>query len=143
MKFSDNIIRKNLDVVNVIKTTSEMEARQEYNSNLLDIERENAMGIIFTCGEIEELNEKGYLKDYQLLDDNGGYPFGNCVIVLAAQFKDGEIEELGLSDRVEEVYYTREFEDEYADLDFSGKWWAKGCTGEAIFADYSDFEMLV
>ena len=99
-------------------------------------------GIVFTYDEIEELNEKGYLNDYQLLDDNGGDPYGNCVIVLAEQFEDGEIEELDLSDRVEEVYYTREFEDEHADLEFSGKWWAKGCTGEAIFADYSDFEML-
>lgn len=41
MKFSDNIIRKNLDIVHVIRTTSEMEAREEYNSNLWDIEREN------------------------------------------------------------------------------------------------------
>lgn len=100
-------------------------------------------GIIFTYDEIEELNEKGYLNDYQLLDDNGGDPYGNCVIVLVEQFGDGEIEELELSDRVEEVYYTREFKDEHADLEFSGEWWAKGCTGEAIFADYSDFEMLV
>jgi hypothetical protein len=43
MKFSDNIIRRNLDVVHVIRTTSEMEAREEFNSNLWDIERENIL----------------------------------------------------------------------------------------------------
>ncbi len=43
MKFSDNIIRKNIDVVYVIRTTSEMEAREEFNSNLWDIERENIL----------------------------------------------------------------------------------------------------
>lgn len=99
-------------------------------------------GIIFTYDEIEELNENGYLTDYQLLDDNGGDPYGNCVIVLVNQFLDGEIEELGLTDRIEDVYYTNEFDDCFADLDFDGKWYAKGCTGEAIFDDYSDFEKL-
>jgi hypothetical protein len=43
MKFSDNIIRRNLDVVHVIRTTSEMEAREEFNSNFWDIERENIL----------------------------------------------------------------------------------------------------
>jgi hypothetical protein len=43
MKFSDNIIRKGLDVVHVIRTTAEMEAREEFNSNLWDIEHENIL----------------------------------------------------------------------------------------------------
>ena len=34
MKFSDNIIRESLEVVYVIRTQKEMEAREEYNSNI-------------------------------------------------------------------------------------------------------------
>lgn len=41
MKFSDNIKRTNLEEVFVIRTSEEMEAREEYNSNLWDLEREN------------------------------------------------------------------------------------------------------
>lgn len=37
MKFSDNIIRENLDIVFVIRTEQEMMAREESNSNLWDI----------------------------------------------------------------------------------------------------------
>ena len=36
MKFSDNIIRKNLEIVHVIRTKKEMEAREEYGSLLWD-----------------------------------------------------------------------------------------------------------
>ncbi len=39
MKFSDNIIRENSDIVFVIRTDAEMEARDEYNSNLWGIEK--------------------------------------------------------------------------------------------------------
>jgi hypothetical protein len=96
-------------------------------------------GIIFTYSEIEELNELGYLTDYQLMDDNGGDPYGNCVIVDVDQFLPGEIKELGLENRVEEIYYTNEFDDRFADCEFIGKWYAKGCTGEAIFEYYNDY----
>ena len=41
MKFSDNIERTSLEEVFVIRTSKEMEAREEYNSNLWDLEREN------------------------------------------------------------------------------------------------------
>jgi hypothetical protein len=41
MKFSDNIERTSLEEVFVIRTSEEMEAREEYNSNLWDLEREN------------------------------------------------------------------------------------------------------
>lgn len=41
MKFSDNIKRTNLEEVFVIRTSEEMEAREEYNSNLWDLERRN------------------------------------------------------------------------------------------------------
>jgi len=40
MKFSDNIIRENLDMVFVKRSSAEMEARDEYNSNLWDVEKE-------------------------------------------------------------------------------------------------------
>ena len=41
MKFSDNIKRTNLEEVFVIRKSEEMEAREEYNSNLWDLERRN------------------------------------------------------------------------------------------------------
>lgn len=41
MKFSDNIERTNLEEVFVIRKSEEMEAREEYNSNLWDLERRN------------------------------------------------------------------------------------------------------
>lgn len=41
MKFSDNIIRQALDTVFVIRTESEMREREESNSNLWELEREN------------------------------------------------------------------------------------------------------
>lgn len=41
MKFSDNIIRQDLDTVLVIRTEEEMQEREESNSNLWEIEREN------------------------------------------------------------------------------------------------------
>ena len=41
MKFSDNIERTSLEEVFVIRTAKEMEAREEFNSNLWDLVREN------------------------------------------------------------------------------------------------------
>lgn len=41
MKFEDNIIRASLEVVHVIRTEEEMQAREEYNSHLWDTERED------------------------------------------------------------------------------------------------------
>jgi len=41
MKFSDKIERTSLEEVYVIRTSEEMKAREEYNSNLWDLEREN------------------------------------------------------------------------------------------------------
>jgi hypothetical protein len=41
MKFSDNIERNSLDEVYVIRTEKEMKAREESNSNLWDLIREN------------------------------------------------------------------------------------------------------
>jgi hypothetical protein len=41
MKFSDNIIRNNLDTVFVIRTEQEMQEREEANSNLWELQREN------------------------------------------------------------------------------------------------------
>lgn len=41
MKFSDNILRSALEIVYVIRTEKEMEARKEYNSLLWDVERHN------------------------------------------------------------------------------------------------------
>lgn len=39
MKFSDNIERTSLDEVFVIRTEKEMEAREEYGSNLWELKR--------------------------------------------------------------------------------------------------------
>ena len=39
MKFADNIVRESLDIVYVIRTREEMNARQEANSNLWEEER--------------------------------------------------------------------------------------------------------
>lgn len=41
MKFSDNIERTSLEDVFVIRTSKEMEAREEFNSNLWELERED------------------------------------------------------------------------------------------------------
>lgn len=41
MKFSDKLDRDQLDEVYVIRTENEMMAREESNSNLWDLEREN------------------------------------------------------------------------------------------------------
>jgi hypothetical protein len=41
MKFSDSIERTSLEGVFVIRTAEEMEAREEFNSNLWDLERRN------------------------------------------------------------------------------------------------------
>lgn len=41
MRFSDNISRTSLEEVLVIRTSEEMEAREEYNSNLWELEREH------------------------------------------------------------------------------------------------------
>lgn len=41
MKFSDNIERTSLEEVFVIRTKKEMEAREESNSNLWELQREN------------------------------------------------------------------------------------------------------
>lgn len=41
MKFSDNIIREPLEIVFVIRTEQEMMAREEANSNLWELERED------------------------------------------------------------------------------------------------------
>jgi prolyl oligopeptidase PreP (S9A serine peptidase family) len=41
MKFSDNIVRNQLDTVFVIRTEKEMEEREEFNSNLWELQREN------------------------------------------------------------------------------------------------------
>lgn len=43
MKFSDKIERDSLDEVYVIRTSKEMEARDESNSNLWNLERENIL----------------------------------------------------------------------------------------------------
>lgn len=99
-------------------------------------------GIIFTYSQVESLLEEGHLTDYQLLDDNGGDPYGNCVIVLERQFKENEIEELGLADELVDVWVFDNFNDGYAELDFEGKWYAKGCTNEAVFAEESDFDLI-
>lgn len=39
MKFSDNIERTSLEEVYVIRTEKEMEAREEFNSNLWELQR--------------------------------------------------------------------------------------------------------
>lgn len=39
MNFSDNAARTNLEIVFVKRTETEMEAREEYNSNLWEIEK--------------------------------------------------------------------------------------------------------
>lgn len=41
MKFSDDIVRNDLDIVFVIRTEKEMQEREEANSNLWELEREN------------------------------------------------------------------------------------------------------
>jgi hypothetical protein len=41
MKFSDNIVRDPLDIVFVKRSESEMESREEYDSNLWEIEKSN------------------------------------------------------------------------------------------------------
>lgn len=96
-------------------------------------------GFIFTYSEIEYLNEDGYLTDLQLLDDNGGEPYGNCIIVAANSFTEEEINCLGLTDCILDVYYTQDFSDEKAELEYEGEWYAKGCTGEAFFVEDADY----
>jgi len=59
-------------------------------------------GVIFTVEEIEKLNEEGYLVDLQLLDDDGDYPDGNCVIVNVDNFSKEEIKSLNLEERIME-----------------------------------------
>jgi hypothetical protein len=53
MKFSDNIIRNNLDIVFVKRSEKEMEDRLEYNSNLWDIHKE---GISFDATTRAKVN---------------------------------------------------------------------------------------
>ena len=43
MKFSDNIERTSLEEVFVIRTEKEMEAREEFNSNLWELQRSSGL----------------------------------------------------------------------------------------------------
>ncbi len=122
---------------------SQLKARKSGVIGDSKVSFEKEKGIVFSYDEIEDLNERGYLTDFQLLDDNGGDPYGNCVIVLVSQFSGDDLDKLGLDARVEDVYYTRNFNDSYTMPDFSGWWYAKGSTGEALFSDYSDAERLM
>ena len=70
MKFSDGIIRKTLDVVHVIRTTSEMEAREEFNSNLWDIEHENILdgkNLYSTPARDVKIGESIYTRDAKFI----------------------------------------------------------------------------
>ena len=70
MKFSDNIIRKSLDVVHVIRTTAEMEAREEFNSNLWNIEHENiseGKNLYSTPVRDVKIGESIYTKDAKFI----------------------------------------------------------------------------
>lgn len=70
MRFSDNIIRKCLDVVYVIRTTSEMEAREEYNSNLWNIESENILkgkNLYSTPARDVKIGESIYTRDAKFI----------------------------------------------------------------------------
>jgi prolyl oligopeptidase PreP (S9A serine peptidase family) len=70
MKFSDNIKRTSLEDVFVIRTTEEMEAREEYNSNLWDLERENFLkkgnNIYKTVVRDVKIGERIYNKNGKL-----------------------------------------------------------------------------
>jgi len=55
MKFSDNVIRENLDTVHVIRTEQEMEARDEYNSYLWDEVRKMQKGNILFSIPVRDL----------------------------------------------------------------------------------------
>jgi len=100
-------------------------------------------GIVLSYNEAEDLNDNGYLIDYQLLDDNGRDPYGNCIIALVSDFKEGEIEKLNLVDRVKDVYYTDDFQYEDSNMNFTGYWWAKGYTSQAIFTELADYELFL
>lgn len=100
-------------------------------------------GIVLTYEEVDELNMNGYLNDYDLLNDTAGYPFGNCVIVFEGLFKEGEIRERHLADRVQDIYYcVADIEFDIQNLKFTGKWYARNCTGKAIFTERSDAELF-
>ena len=70
MKFSDGITRKTLDVVYVIRTTSEMEVREEFNSNLWNIEHENiseGKNLYSTPVRDVKIGESIYTKDAKFI----------------------------------------------------------------------------
>jgi len=99
-------------------------------------------GIIFSIEEIEELNKKGCLLDLQLLDDDGDYPDGNCVIVPVYKFSKEEIKTLNLKSRIETIYYRTDYSSRFSNLEYFGKWYAKNCTGAIYFEFEPDSEKI-
>ena len=71
MKFSDNIERASLEEVFVVRTAKEMEAREEYNSNLWDLQRKNFIkkgnNIYKTVSRDIKIGESIYTKNGRLI----------------------------------------------------------------------------
>ena len=67
MKFADNIVRTSLEEVYVIRTSEEMEARDEYNSTLWALERKNFLkngnNIYKTVVRDSKIGESIYTKN--------------------------------------------------------------------------------
>ena len=72
MNFSDKIIRSSLDVVFVKRSDEEMEVREEYHSNLWDIEKKLGKGVYLYSVPARDVkigeniyNEKGEFVSYR------------------------------------------------------------------------------
>jgi hypothetical protein len=68
-KFSDGIIRKQLDIVYVARTNEDMESREEYNSNLWDYERDLPKGLKLYSTPVRDvrIGETIYDKNYRFV----------------------------------------------------------------------------
>lgn len=66
-KFSDNVIRKQLDIVCVAREEKDMESRLEYNSNLWDYERDLPKGLKLYSTPVRDvrIGETIYDKNYR------------------------------------------------------------------------------
>ena len=68
-KFSDNVVRNNLDTVYVAREEKDMESREEYNSNLWDYERDLPKGLKLYSTPVRDvrIGESIYDKNYKFI----------------------------------------------------------------------------
>lgn len=70
MKFADKIERDDLDIVYVLRTKEDMESRDEYNSNIWNLVRENKMigkNLYETPARDVKIGESIYYKNMRYL----------------------------------------------------------------------------